>query len=324
MSVMTMPGEVTATTDTTTAPSTEVVAPDTSTPEAKDAKAPVSGEPPVAPAWTPNFKLKVYDKEMEIPEDFRPFIKDEKAEKKFRELFEKSYALDEHKGIHQKVLQNLDEFKSKATTHEKELERVTEGVKKLYNYSQKDLGTFFEMYRIPEDRIIEFVRDRLQEKELPEHERVQRDELRQRARAADQYEDQLRQQQRQNQEMVMSQHNSAMEMAMNAPDVSTFKKDFDTRFGQGAFQKHVSDHGSRIYQSEKKYISPFEATKAVMEYYRPAIQTQAPLTANGGQTTEQPPVIPNVGTGRGVSPTRPKFKSLDSLKKFVKEQYPEA
>lgn len=324
MSVMTPPPEVTQETQTTE-PSTEAPVKDVS-PTEKPGKEAKTDAPPVK-AWTPNFKYKVYDKEKEIPEDFRSFIKDEVGEKRFRELFEKADALDEHKGIHQKVLQQLDEHKTKATTAERELERATNGLKRLYQQSQSDLGAFFESYRIPEEAVIDYVRNLIQEKELPPEEQQHRRALRERARTADTYEIQLQEQQRQSRDMVMTQHQQAMEMALNMPDVASFKSQFDARFGAGSFERHVKDHGSRVYNTENgRYISPFECARAVMQFYAPAFQPTAPITTPAtaqAQPQETPPAIPNVGTGRGVSPTKPQFKSLDQLKKFVKERYQE-
>lgn len=276
-----------------------------------------------APDWKPSFKFKVYDKEMDFPEDLRGYVKDANTEKRFRELLEKSHALDEHKTIHQKVLQNLDEYKGRATDFESKYNQAVDGLRRLYGYSQKDLGQFFDFYKIPKEKVIQFVREQLEEEELPDQEKQRRSEWRQRSREADFYQYQLQQEKAQNESLVMSQHNAAMEMAVHQPDVREFAASFDSKFGQGAFRQHVTDYGAKVYNSQQKYISPFEAVKAVMEYYRPGFQSATPNPSQQ-ETGEKPPTIPNVGSGKGVSPTRQRFKNLDQLKKFVKENYQEA
>jgi septal ring-binding cell division protein DamX len=46
-------------------------------------------EAPETPAYTPNYKIKAYDSEYEIPENFRGYINKDN-EKNFREVFEKA------------------------------------------------------------------------------------------------------------------------------------------------------------------------------------------------------------------------------------------
>lgn len=279
------------------------------------------GEQPTE--WSPSYKFKVYDKEMEFPEEFRGFIKDSDTEKKFRELFEKSYALDEHKKIHQKVLGNLDEFKSQASDYRGKFEEVTSGLRKIYDMSQNDLDSFFDTYKIPEAKIIEWVTSKLREQELPDEERQYRASLRERARSVSNYEMEVERLRRQNESFVMSQHYNSLQMALSTPEVASFKQSFDARFGEGAFDQHVQQYGERVYSSEKRYVSPFDAVKAVMQYYSPAINTPPPVVSNGQEAVQGKPTIPNLGTGRGSSPVKPKFKNLDQMKKYVKENYME-
>lgn len=269
--------------------------------------------------WAPSYKFKVYDKEMEFPEEYRAYIKDGDTEKKFRELFEKAYALDEHKKIHQKVLGNLDEYKGQASSVQGKYDQTLDGVKRIYKMSQTDLDSFFDVYKIPQQKIFEWARQKLSEGDLPPEEQQYRQSLRERAMAASNYEIELENMKRQNQSMITQQHEMNMQAALSSQEASSFSAQFDSRFGQGAFLQHVQDYGAKAYNLEKRYASPYEAVKAVMQYYGAAINTTPSQTtpADNGQK----PVIPNVGTGRGSSPVKPKFKNLDQMKKYVKEHY---
>lgn len=275
-------------------------------------------------AYTPNFKFKVYDEEKEIPESFRALMKDSATEKEVRELFEKAYGLDGLKPVHQKAVKERDEFMGKFRETEGNLNSTVENLKKIHAYSQNDLDTFFQIYKIPQERLFQYVTEKLRETELPPEQVERLNAGRQAKLEADYYKEQVERQTRQQQEYFKSQHQASMDAELARPDVAQFAKEFDGRAGSpGSFLKHVNDYGSSVFNNEGRYVSASEAVGKTLQYFQ-AILKQNGSPAADGQGEAPPPPIPNVGSGRSVSPTKPKFKSLEQLRKHVKEISQEA
>src|SRR5688500_2643210 len=67
---------------------------------------------PAAPAYTPDFKVKIKGKEFEIDEMFRGLIKDADSEKKVKEFFEKAYGIDFVKQDRKALKDEHEGFKS--------------------------------------------------------------------------------------------------------------------------------------------------------------------------------------------------------------------
>jgi len=326
-------GATTSTTEQSAPATTSSEGTPANTPAAKP-DASVLGQPAdknAAPQWSPNFKFKVYGEEKEVPESFRALIKDAKTEAEVRSVFEKATAVDKLKTLHQRVSQEHQTASGKVKQYESEFAKVRDGLTRVSNYAQNDLDSFFEAYKIPAEKVMQWVSVKLHEQELPEAQRQQIMQGRQAQREAENLRYQQTNLQTQSNEMFQNHHNMMMDMVRSQPEVSTFEKDFDLRFGDGEFQRHVNDYGDRMYR-QGKYVPPHQAVAQVRAYYQRALSNNpapayAPGSAHGqGSPGAEPPQpIPNVGSGKsGVSPVKPKFKSLDQMKAYVKENYSEA
>lgn len=329
-----MTTEMMTSTETTEAPAS--AAPEVSAPETPETSTPegTTTEPGQAqkPAWTPSYKFKAFDKEMEIPEHFRSLIKDEKSLKEVKELFEKAHGLDGYKQRYSTTVKEKEQFQGTVKQYESRLQQAQSGLQKLYQASQNDLDTFFEAYKIPEEKLFQYVSQKLKEQELPVEDRQRIEQGRKAQREAMTYQERLQQAEQQNHQLFVSQHEMQMNMVMSQPTVTSFQSQFDQRFGQGEFRRHVDEYGDKLYR-QGKYVAPQDAVRAVYSYYSKMFQNNpTPSQPQAGQAGVQgqapaqsaaPPSIPNVGSGRSVSPTKPKFKDLDSLRKYVKENFNE-
>lgn len=280
-------------------------------------------------AYTPNFKFKVYDEEKEIPESFRALVKDSATEKEVRELFEKAHGLDGLKPVHQKAVKERDEYANQFKETKGQFDATMENLRKIHNYSQNDLDTFFQVYKIPQEKLFQYVTDKLKESELPPEQVERMNAGRQAKLEAEYYKEQVARQEKQNNDMFRQQHDFHMNQVLSQSDVSSFAKDFDARAGkQGEFLQKVYEYGDRIFKAENRYVQPHEAVNAVLGYYKNLLNYNPSQQASGQGTVPgseaPPPPIPNLGSGRSVSPTKPKFKTLDQLRKHVKDITTEA
>lgn len=290
-----------------------------------------SSEPGSTPAWKPTYKYKVYDKEKEIPEHFRGFITDADKEKAFRELFEKADGLDHQKPIHQQVVKERNQLVQQYQQAQQQHTQAVEGIKKIHHLSQTDLDTFFDVYKLPKEKVFQWVSQKLRMDELRETnpelaQQIEQGERNRREGYA--YQDRLKSLETQNRNLQLTQHNIAMSQTLSHPEVQSFGQLFDSRFGQGSFQKQVNDFGDLHFRrTNGQYMPPWQAAQAVIAQYRNGLQPTQPQAATPppaqpaqGATAEggaAPATIPNMGSGRSVSPTKPRFKSLDQLRKYA-------
>lgn len=294
-------------------------------PSVEHGAAPVESQPA---AYTPNFKFKVYDEEKEIPESYRALIKDAATEKEVRDLFEKAHGLDGLKPVHQKAIKERDELSTRFKETEGHLNSTVENLKKIHAYSQNDLDTFFQIYKIPQERLFQYVTGKLQESELPPERVSELNAGRQAKLEADYYKEQYERQQESSRQSFRQSHESGMTQEMSRPEVAQLAKQVEERTGQtGAFLKHVNDYGNHVYQTQNgRYVSPQEAVAQTFQYYQKLLNNNPPQQApvQTAPNEPPPPPIPNVGSGKSVSPVKPRFKSLDQLKKHVAEITQEA
>ncbi len=277
---------------------------------------------PSEPAFEPNFKFKVYDEEKEFPEIFRGVVKDKTTEEEVRTILSKAFGLDGLKPKYEKTKAERDEVSGK-------YERTVQGLKKLDHFAKNDLDSFFELTGIQQDKLFDYVQQKLKYGEMSPEERQRHDQARDAQRKVYTYEEQTANLQRQNQELMVQRHNFEVQTAMSDPEISQFAAEFDRRAGKsGAFKEHVDAYGDRMYQVQQQYIQPTQAVRAVFDQYKGLIgynplgqQAQAPQT-QAPQAKAPPAAIPNIGSGRTVSPTSKRPKSIEELRALIAKQYP--
>ncbi len=290
------------------------------TPEREDSPSPQTPDPN-ASEWAPNFKFKVMDAEHEMDEYFRQFVKTPDDEKKFREIYEKAYGLDVVKPKFQATRQQLQETRG-------QLEGVKTQIGDLASaYQRGDFEGFFKTLGVPEEKILQWVIDKAQYKQLPPEQRQALDAKRNAEDRVFQLERQFQTVQKQYEAQATQVKAQGLQVALERPDVKQFVSSYDSKRGAGSFYNEVIQHGEYVWFQSKGRVdlTPDQAVQAVLERY----QAFAPV-----QNPNQPPVIPADGNPQGSPRSKPlpnlagrnstsvgkiKPRSLEDLKKLAAE-----
>jgi hypothetical protein len=283
----------------------------------------------VPPAFAPNYKFKVLDKEHEIDPLFQTLIKDVDTEKKIKELHEKAYGLDSVK-VDRQLL------KEKIEKHYAPLEQQFQGMTKSIAQIDKmiennDFDNFFASLQIPEQTILQWAVKKAQLMSLtPEEQQAYNQQV--------QEKNQLYQLQQQNadfQEQLFTQQVQArtaqLSQELSKPEVLNVVNAFDARAGMpGAFKNEIIKRG-QFYAHQGIDAPVDQVVKEVLMLAGHAApqangiqQTVDNGAGNGGQAPQQlippqkPPVIPNVG-GQGTSPAKRVVRSLDDIRALAKQ-----
>jgi hypothetical protein len=275
-------------------------------------------KPKAAQSYTPNFKFKVKDKELEFDDFLKPTIKTKDLETKARELYEKAHGLDEVKAARETFKTQVEEWKGKYATVESSLQTLGTYVKK------GDFRTFFQALNIPKEKIIQYAIEELKYQELPPE---QRDAIEQQRRQETEFEmAQSQNQQLQSQigQLVQQQATFELNQALATQDVSHAISAYDTRAGQaGAFKAEVIRRG-QYYEAVHKISPPAsQLVSEVLNLIGVQAQTQqgstAPSTNSPSQVVhsqQQKPVISSFEGGGSKSPTRKVPSSIDDLRQM--------
>lgn len=291
--------------------------------EVKEEVAPVVAE---KSSYQPNFKVKAYDNEYEIPESFRSFI-NEQNEKEFREVFEKAYALEGMKEKLHKTRQENETFKKDVETFNTLRQNLTRVSKYVEN---GDYDMFFDSLKIPESAIQKWVLSKLQQKELPPEQQAiynksneERRKLYELEQRNEQLSTQFEQFQEAQRQQAVQQAFAQLDSVLGKPEVNSVASQFDASVGKaGAFREEVLRRASIVYQTEGKDMTPEEAvndTLRIIAWNKQAQQNaaQAPVA-----NSQPKPVLPNV-QGKATSPVSKQVKSLDDLKKMREQMLQE-
>jgi len=302
-----------------------VEAPATETPDA-----PViadSNDSEDAPEWKPNFKVKAYDKEFEIPEKFRGLITKEN-EADFRDAFEKAYALDVMKEKNQKIRETNEQYQKRIETeYAPKLQRF----EKLAKFIEKDdFDSFVENSNIPglEEKMQKWMLRRLQLRDLPPEQQALYNDARAAQVKAYQLEEENAGYKQQFAQLSQEQQAKQVDAQLNdldnyvaQPGIEEVAKSFDTRLGQdGSFKLEVLRRAAVVAQQQQREVTVKEA---VDDFVKMLGGTQAAPTLpnqNGQapQVQTPKPTLPNL-QGKATSPAIQKVKSLDDLKKLSKQ-----
>ncbi len=292
------------------------------------------GEEGETPAFKPNYKFRVLDKEHEIDKRFHSIIKNAEDEKLVRELYEKAYGLDV---VKPKLAAEREENLriSKENTSIKasidNLRGIVQKVVQTGNYLK--MGDFFQRLNIPKELVLRYAAAEVELSELPPDQQNLMQSKIEAERRAEALEQQNQEGQSRFEQLRVEQKRVEFEMEMQKDDVKAAEAAFNARMGnQEAFRKAVADLGVLTwYQSDGKIdLTPTEAIQKVIALYglKPASDmtgaapTQAAPAANGQsgkkviQRTNQ--TIPNIN-GRSGSPLATKPRSIEDLKKLAAE-----
>lgn len=273
------------------------------------------------PAYTPNFKFNVLDKEHEMDEWARPFIKDKAVEERFRDIFTQAKAMSKFKTERDQLRSEYDTFKK---TYSKDYEPVV----KNYNYLSKllnegvqsgDLGNFFNAANVPIQAVIRFAANTVAKLEQDPNYLNQMQNNWKSAQSQNQMTDENQYLRDTVEQLQIEQAKTALNVAMSDTDTREFAQVFDARVGkEGAFMDEVIRRGAMLEMIEKRSATPQEIISELKKIHGHLSQTNVPNTnpqdSNSGAPASKP-VIPNI-KGKNVSPVKGEITSTDDLRKI--------
>lgn len=259
------------------------------------------------------------DKEHEIDEFVRGAIKDPDTEKKIKELYEKAYGLDIIKPRMQETRKELQDIKAENGNYRQSVEQLRDC------YQRGDFETFFKHLAIPEEKVLQWVLDKVEYQQLPPEQRQVLDARQTAERRAWEAEQRAQQMEQKFESQASQAKGYALQVALERPDIKAFAESYDSLEGKpGAFRDAVCELGEYTwYKTQGKVdLDPGQAAQQMMERLGKFVNgSGAQPQPSGASLGTQPPakevpVIPNVG-GRSTSPTKVKPKSLDDLRKLA-------
>lgn len=276
---------------------------------------------PVAPAYTPNLKLKVYDQEKELDDPFlKSLIKDADSEKKVKEIAQKAMGFDTVKEIH-------DKLRTKFNDYETQTQPIVQYYNEASNLLQKgNLEGFFELLQIPDDVIFKYAVKKAEEAQLAPEQQQQIQYQKQLAKERESLANQNQSLQSQQQQQLSQFRNQELGWMLQRPDVTTVQQAFDAKNGPGAFRQAVIQKGLAHYASTngREDLTAEQAVMEVVKMLGPFVQQASvngqPAAQPNGliPQTGAPPIIPNV-TGKSSSPVKKQVRSIADIKKRAEE-----
>lgn len=299
---------------------------------AKAGAAPVPEQAPVEkPAFVPNYKYKAYEKEYEIPEQFRALIKDEATNAEIRKIFEKATGFDGLMPKYQRSKSTIEAVSKEYTDFKSQVAPVLDVYNKATRYLQRgDLDSLFETLGIGDEALQKHMLQKLtltgtakdaytKQREALRRQYELEDQQVQQSQEANQYKEQY-------ESLLAQQRTSELQTELSRPEIAELASQFDARHGQGAFFKEVVQRAIFHHQQTGEDLTAKDAVTNVANLFKPMFTTVSPeaavrkaeaQVANTVQKKNGVPVIPNVG-GRNSSPVTKEITSLDELRAKIK------
>lgn len=275
-------------------------------------------------AYTPNYKVKAYDTEYEIPEAYRSFI-NEKNEKEFRQLFSKAYGLEVMQSKNIKLREENDGYKKEISEKYLPLAR---GIALADKYlAAKDYDSLFGLLKIEEPDLQSWMLTKLQIKGLPPEQQelytknsTTQKQLYELEQANEQFRQELEGLREHRTQEVVQKRAEELDTILNRSDIKSIVDRYDTSKNQaGSFKDQVIQRAQFIFQTKGEDLSAEQAVEDFMKL----IMLDAPK-ANPNNTVIPPktghkaPTLPNVA-GQTNSPAAQKVTSMADLQKLKKQ-----
>jgi hypothetical protein len=307
--------------------SAPAAAPQSSTPPSAQTQAAAAAGDPAAQAevaaYTPNFEYTIGKEKRQFDPLFKDFVKSQEHEKKLRELHEKADGLEIVKGLRDRYKSELEGVRGKFDPVEKEL-------KQLGTFLQKnDLESAFGLLGIPKQKIIDYVAQEIQYRQMSPEERARVDaqkQLRQENYQQLSEAEQLRQELSQQQVDTLS---FQLTVLQDSPKFSNAAEIFDSRAGKpGAFMEKLLTVGDWLTeQNGGRVVPPNQVLDILVKEYGLTGESQgsqAPTPPPQSKTVvtappAEKPTIKQVSGSKTATPVKQKPKSLEDLKRLQRE-----
>lgn len=265
-------------------------------------------------AYNPNYKFKAYQKEYEIDEWARPYIKDEETEKKFKKLYERAYGYDFKSQKH-------DELKSEYEKVYENYNKTDQALKLLSSFVQEnDFDSFFDGLNIPKNKVLEYALELVQREQMSPDQRQQWEQNQQARHAARYYQAQNEQLLANQQAFAVQQRTFELENALQSAEAKPIVEAYNAGMGSPeAFKEYVIQIGQAFAARGQDLPAQQAVSEAIkhLKAINPSLGVQVASQAPVVQPSSKP-TIPNI-QGRGTSAVKTSVKSLDDLKKRAKE-----
>lgn len=299
-------------------------------PTVSDPKTPAKPLPTVAAgekaAFAPNVKLKVMDQDCEVPELLRPLMKDAASEKAIREFAEKALGLDY---VKPKLEQSRQQVQQVSSERDSILGHIDQA-RQLYQ--RGDIDGWLKKLQVPEERILQWVADKINYNQLPQEQRQNLDARRQAEERAWQAEQQVTTYQGQHEQLLTQQVQGQLESVLARPEIKSVADAFDARVGKpGSFKQEINRRGDYAWRTRNELVQPEQLVQEMLSFLGPTAPAQAqaassttegvapqPGTSATAPAKKAPPVIPNI-SGRSTSAISSPVRSLDDLRKRAKD-----
>lgn len=314
------------------APQSPAAASEPSKPSAPDASAPPPKPDPnsspeeqaaaaaAVEAYKANLTYEVSKQKKQFDEVFKDVIKNEAQEKKLRELYEKADGLEI-------VKQSRDTFKQRYEEVARTWEPVAKDLQALGKFMQADdYDSVFKMLNIPEQKLVDWVAQKIQYNQMSPEERARVDNLR-RVRGENYKKESEVETLRQTLEQTEVQHLSfQIDMLKETQKFADAAAAFDERVGKpGSFEEKLFDMGEFLsLRNGGKTVPPKQVFEYLVKEYglEGAAATPAPPPQEKIVVTTPPvekPTVTNIKGSKTATPVKRQFRSIEDLQNYQKE-----
>jgi hypothetical protein len=272
--------------------------------------------PAPAPAYSPDFKYKVFGETRELDPKVREFIKDKESEEYFKSVFSKADGIE---GMKEQREHYRSQYNNLAQEAQKVIAAVDSG-----NYGEalsqlgvdtKNIGQVMQGLGFRKEDVIKYAYGLAQLTPEQEQAYARQRELEQYARQKDQSVSEAEQKLMQ---ADVKLRTFELKSVLSTPEYASLVSTFDQSQGQGAFWNHVCERGDYYFRRgvDKPVHEVVEEVAKTFKAFMPQSQPQQGAPAQVVKPSANVPVIPTVGSG-GASPARRKVQTLADMKAFA-------
>lgn len=261
------------------------------------------------PAWAPNFKYKALDKEHEIEEEYRSYIKSADDEKKIKRLFEQKAGVEHLKTERNTFREELQTTKQKVESYDGSFAKFNELT------SKGEFKKAFEVFNVPKEVLLKAAKQVIEFDELPQQQQQMHNQMQEQERHNAMLSEERNQ--------VLSQMNqfktqllqSELQTVLGRPDVKAVSQKYDEANGPGSFFELVKSRGQQAAKFSGTDPTASQVVDELLKQYKPFLSQSAPQPQAPVQ--KDLPVIPATGSGNSQSPGERKPQSFAEMRKIA-------
>lgn len=266
-----------------------------------------------------NLTYEVSKQKKQFDEVFKEVIKNEAQEKKLRELYEKADGLEI-------VKQSRDSFKKRFDEHQQQWEPVQKDLQTLGKFMQaNDFDSVFGMLKIDQQKVVDWVAQKIQYNQMSPEERARVDALRE-VRGQNYKKESEVEILRGELEQKEVQHLTfQLDMLRETQKFADAAAAFDERLGApGSFEAKLFEVGEYLtLRNRGQTVPPRQVLDYMIKEYGLEGQAPTPGAPPQSRTVATPPVekptVPNIKGSKTATPVKRQFRSIDELKQYQQE-----